>query len=262
MNLKHVIILVMVISIMAGCKKDGVTNKPPVEIKVKDTIYLVNKMITNYLLTPSPVTQTETFTYNLGRQLIKHVINYKSYNENYTTTYSITYNDGKVSEVNSSRTKPYPWNKLSYTYSTNAIKVTYTYPASKDSITISLNSNGLAEKIQGNGQYYLFKYDADGNIENRSQYENINPTKPTFKIDYTYDKKRSHFWASRDNIYILYQAFNDINTYVNNRISNNTLELYNYTYNESGYPKQMVVVHSSVAVKKVDYSYTSIVLDK
>lgn len=261
MNPKHVIILVTVISIIVGCKKDKVPNKH-VDIKVKDTIYLVNKMVTNYLLTPSPVTQTETFTYDSARRLTKHIFNYKSYTENYTTNYTIAYNDGKVSAVNSSKTKPYPWNKINYTYFANTIKVVYTYPASKDSIIISLNSNGLADKIQGNGQYYMFTYDADGNITNRSQYENTNPAKPTFKFDYIYDKKHGSFWASRDNIYIVYQAFNDINTYVNNRISSNALELYNYTYYASGYPKQMVVVHSSVAVRKVDYSYTRIILDK
>ena len=248
---------------MGGCKKDGGVTPKPVEVKAKDTIYLLNKMVTNYLLTPSPVTQTETFTYNTNRQLTKHVYNYKSYTSNYTTTYTVTYNDGKVAEINSSATKPYPWNKIRYSYFGSDIHVVYNYPvANKDSIVITLNSKGLAEKVQGNGQYYIIKYDAEGNIENRSQYENANPAKPTFNNDYTYDKKRSPFWASRDNIYVTYQAFNDINTFVNNRTSNNKLELYNYTYTKSGYPEQMVVVHSSVAVKKVDYTYTRIILDK
>ncbi|AYL96769.1 hypothetical protein [Mucilaginibacter celer] len=267
MNLKNAIVLITVISMITGCKKDaGEITTPTIPtpvVKVKDTIYLLNKMVTNYLLTPSPVTQTETFTYNPARQLIKHVYDYKSYTSNFTTTFTIAYNDGKVSEISSSATKPYPWNKIRYSYFGRDIHVVYNYPAaSKDSIVITLNNKDLAEKVQGNGQYYILKYDADGNIENRSQYENKNPAKPTFNNDYTYDKKPSPFWALRNNIYITYQAFNDINTFVNNRTSNNKLELYNYTYNESGYPKQMVTVHSSVAVKKVDYTYTRIIVDK
>jgi hypothetical protein len=200
MNLKHMVVLIALIGAMAGCKKEGSVDKPT-EVEQKDTIYLVNKMVTNFLLTPSPVTQTETFAYNSVRQLIKHTVAYKSATANFTVDYSLKYSNGKVSEVTKTGTQHYPWKKLVYTYTGNTVTVKYVYPASEESIVITLNNKGLAEKIQGNGQYYQIKYDTNGNIENRSQYENANPSKPPIKVDYTYDKKHSPFWAQRNNIY-------------------------------------------------------------
>lgn len=58
------------------------------------------------------------------------------------------------------------------------------------------------------------------------------------------------------------RLFNDVYSPVNNRVNNNNLQLYNYTYNKYGYPTQMVVVQSSVAVRKIDYTYTTIIEDK
>lgn len=260
MNVKQIFILVMVTGIMAACKKESKPIKT--EVNAKDTTYLLNKMVTNQLLGPSPVTQTDSFVYNSSQRLIKHLVTYKSYTENYTTNYAVVYSDGKVSEIRRSGGKNYRWNKLLFSYSGNNINVVYVYPDTEESITITLNSKGDAEKLQGNGQFYLFKYDSDGNITNRSQYENVNPTKATFVNNYTYDKKRSPFWSQRENNYILYLAFNDIYTHINNRISTNNLEFYNLVYNTGGYPEKMTVVHSSVAVKKVDYTYTTIIQAK
>ena len=266
MRCKQIIMLVMVMGIMAGCKKESVIKKPTdttkIEVKVKDTIYLVNKMVTNQLLTPSPVTQTETFTYNSSGQVTKHSVAYKSYTQSYTTNYAVLYNDGKVSEVQRSGGKHNIWDKLVFSYSGNDIKVLYVYPTSESSIVITVNSKGLPEKVQGNGQFYMFKYDDSGNIINRSQYENVNPTRATVVNNYTYDKKRSPFLSQRDNNYILYLAFNDIYTHINNRINTNNLEVYNLVYNDGGYPEKMTVVHSSVAVRKVDYTYTTIIKTK
>jgi len=254
---------------MAGCKKDTVpekenssTNLTDFAVTKKDTIYLVNQMVTNQLLGPSPVTQTEKFTYNANRQLTKHTITYKSSSSNFTVDYSIVYKNGRVSEVRKTGTKHYPWTKLLYTYSGYNLKMVYVYPSSKDSLMVTLSRDTLPKKVQGNNAYYLLDYDTKRNIIKRTQYENANPTNPTDKIVYTYDNKRSPFWALRDNPYIVAQAFNDMNTHNNNRKSNNVFELYNHTYNTAGYPTQTVVVHSSVARRKIDYTYTVIVVDK
>lgn len=263
MKFKQIIILVIIAGVMAACTKDRASgNQPDIAVKAKDTIYLLNTMVTKQLLTPSPVTQTETFTYNSELQLTKHSVNYKSNTENYTTNYAIVYSNNKVVQVKKSGGNHYMWDKLAFTYSGKDIKVDYIYPDTESSITITLNSKGLAQKIQGNGQFYLFTYDAAGNITNRSQYENANPTKATVTIDYTYDKKHSPFSSQRDNNYILYLAFNDINTCVNNRISNNKLELYNITYNKAGYPEKMDVVHNPVAIRTVSYTYTTVIKTK
>ncbi|RYZ97008.1 MAG: hypothetical protein EOP47_22670 [Sphingobacteriaceae bacterium] len=268
MKFKHFALLVTVIAVMAGCKKDAIPEKTAQTANLaesatpkKDTIYLVKQMVTNQLLGPSPVTQTENFKYNANRQLTKHTVTYKSASSNFTLNYAITYNNGKVSEVNKTGTKHYPWKKLLYTYAGYTCKIVYVYPESRDSITIYLGKDTLAKKVQGNFAYYLLDYDGKRNITKRTQYDNGKPANPTGTTVYTYDNKRSPFWSLRDNVYILTQAFNDLNTHNNNRVSNNLFELYNHTYNTAGYPTQTVVVHSSVAIRKIDYTYTKVAVN-
>jgi hypothetical protein len=263
MNFKHMIIVVALMGLMASCKKDKNPEKST-EVPKKDTIYLLKGIVTNELLSPSPVTKTESFIYTDSHELTKHTVGYKSASQNFTVTFTVNYDDtGKITEVIKAGTKYYPWNKLTYSYLGNVMTTVYHYPeAPADSLVTTLNSKGYAEKVVGRQQQYQLVYDADGNITKRGLYNNSNPSVPTFVTNYKYDKKSSPFKALKNNLYVLYQAFNDIYSPVNNRISNNDLELYNYTYNKGGYPLQMVVVHSTVAVRKLDYTYTVIVQDK
>lgn len=265
MNFKHMIIVVALMGLMASCKKDKNSGKlPDTEVTKKDTIYLLKSIVTNELLSPAPVTKTESFTYTDSHQLTKHTVVYKSASQNFTVSFTINYDGtGRITEVIKTGTRYYPWNKLTYSYSGNVMTNVYHYPeASADSLVTTLNSKGYAEKVVGKTQQYQLVYDVDGNITKRGLYDNSNPSVPTFVTNFKHDKKSSPFKALKNNLYVLYQAFNDIYSPVNNRISNNDLEFYNYTYNKDGYPLQMVVVHSTVAVRKLDYTYTVIIQNK
>ncbi|RYU91555.1 hypothetical protein EWM62_06340 [Mucilaginibacter terrigena] len=257
----------MITGIMAGCKKETTTKPKPTdttktEVKVKDTIYLVSKVTTNYLLTPSPLTITDRFTYNDSRQLIRHSVQYKNNTSDYVTNYNLVYTDGKVTEVTRTGGKVYNWNKIQYTYVGSEIKVLLKYADSDQNVTITLDADGNPKKLEGNGQFYLFKYDVAGNIKNRSQYDSANPAHANMTIDYTYDKKHSPFLALRNNTYAMYNIFGDINTFMNNRVTNNVLEVYAQEYNKAGYPTKTTVVHSSVAVRVLNYVYTKVIVDK
>jgi hypothetical protein len=248
--------------LMASCKKER--NSEHTEVGKKDTLYFLKEMVTNELLTPSPVTKTESFTYDDSRQLTKHTVAYKSASQNFTVSFKINYDGtGKITEVVKTGTQYYPWNRLTYSYSGNVMTTVYHYPeAPADSLVTTLNSKGYAEKIVGKNQQYQLIYDTDGNITKRGVYNNSDPSTPTSVNNFSYDKNNSPFKALKNNLYVLYQAFNDIYSPVNNRISNNDLQFYNYTYNKDGYPMQMVVVQSSVAVRKIDYTYTVIIENK
>lgn len=267
MKIYKVILLIAATGIMSGCKKETMpvaetASANLADHAVKDTVYLVKQMVTNHLVGPSPVTQTETFTYNANRKLIKHDVDYKSASSKFTVTYSLTYSGNRVTEVVKKGTKHYPWTKVTYTYPGYNVKMVYTYPSSEDILMVALSKDLLPKKVQGsNGFYYLLDYDGNRNITQRSEYENANPSKPYKKIVYTYDNKCSPFWALRDNPYIVAQAFNDMNTHNNNRLTNDVSELYNHTYNSAGYPTQTVVVASSVARKKITYTYTKVVVN-
>lgn len=263
MNFKHLMILVALMGLMAGCKK-GTNPGKSTPVDKKDTIYFLKQMVTNELLSPLPVTKTESFTYDASRQLTKHTVAYKSASQNFTVSFKINYDGaGKITEVVKTGTQYYPWNRLTYSYSGNVMTTVYHYPeAPDDSLVTTLNSDGYADKIVGKEQQYQLTYDADGNIVKRGLYNNSDPSTPTFVDNFSYDKYNSPLKALKNNLYVLYQAFNDVYSPVNNRVNNNNLQLYNYTYNKYGYPTQMVVVQSSVAVRKIDYTYTTIIEDK
>jgi hypothetical protein len=259
------IILVALMGLMASCKKERNSEKSTqTEVGKKDTIYLLKEMVTNELLTSSPVTKTESFTYNDSRQLTKHTVVYKSDPQSFTVSFKINYDGmGKITEVVKTGTQYYPWNRLTYSYSGNVMTTVYHYPeAPADSLITTLNSKGYAEKIVGKEQQYQLIYDTDGNITKRGEYNNSDPSTPTFVTNFSYDKNNSPFKALKNNLYVLYQAFNDIYSPVNNRVSSNDLQFYNYTYNKDGYPMQMVVVQSAVAVRKIDFTYTVIIENK
>jgi len=264
MNFKHVIILVALMGLMASCKKEGSSKKPTQPQVKKDTLYFLKEMVTTELLTSSPVTKTESFAYDVSHRLTKHTVAYKSASQNFTVSFKINYDDmGKITDVVKTGTQYYPWNKLTYFYSGNVMTTVYHYPESpEDSVVTTLNSKGYAERVVGKQQQYQLIYDTDGNITQRGLYNNSDPSTPTFVDNFRYDKKNSPFKALKNNLYVLYQAFNDIYSPVNNRISDNNLQLYSYTYNNDGYPTQMVVVQSSVAVRKIDYTYTVVIQNK
>jgi len=254
--------LVALMGLMASCKKER--NSEHTEAGKKDTLYFLKQMVTNELLTPSPVTKTESFTYDDSRQLIKHTVDYKSSSQNFTVSFKINYDGtGKIIDVVKTGTQYYPWNKLTYSYSGNVMTTVYHYPeAPADSLITTLNSKGYAETIVGKVSQYQLIYDADGNITQRGEYNNSDPSTPTFVNNFSYDKNNSPFKALSNNLYVLYQAFNDVYSPVNNRVSDNNLQLYNYTYSKDGYPTRMVVVQSSVAVREIDYTYTVIIENK
>ena len=265
MNFKHMIILVALMGLMASCKKEKksekLTDTTQAGVVKKDTIYLLKGMVTSELLTPSPVTKTESFTYNDSRQLTKHTVAYKSASQNFTVSFNINYDGtGKITEVIKTGTQYYPWNRLTYSYSGNVMTTVYHYPAApEDSLITTLNSKGYAEKVVAKEQQYQLVYDVDGNITQRNLFSNSNLSTPAFVTNFGYDKNKSPFKALKNNLYVLYQAFNDIYSPVNNRVSNNDLEFYNYTYNKGGYPTQMVVINSGIAARKIDYTYTVII---
>jgi hypothetical protein len=165
------IILVALMGLMASCKKDRNSGKSNTEAGKKDTIYLLKEMVTNELLTSSPVTKTESFTYNDSRQLTKHTVVYESDPQSFTVSFKINYDGtGKITDVVKTGTQYYPWNKLTYSYSGNVMTTVYHYPeAPADSLVTTLNSKGYAETIVGKESQYQLIYDGDGNITKRGE---------------------------------------------------------------------------------------------
>ncbi|RVT99744.1 hypothetical protein EOD41_14970 [Mucilaginibacter limnophilus] len=113
------------------------------------------------------------------------------------------------------------------------VTTVYDYPEGYDeTLTTTIDTHGRIEKVVGRQQQYQFEYDYSDNIAKRGLYDNDNPNVPTFIVNFGYDKKNSPLSGFNGYFYILTQAFNDIYSAVNKRISNNNLEFYNHTYNK------------------------------
>ncbi|RYZ95835.1 MAG: hypothetical protein EOP47_25030, partial [Sphingobacteriaceae bacterium] len=249
MKIKQLVMLIVVIGIMAACKKDRTQPNPgnptdttKTEVPAKDTIYLLDTMVQVY--SSSKVKQTEIFNYNTARQLTKYTLIYTGSpypGDDISRSYYVllTYKNNEVSSISrfsgSHQT-------ARYTYLNDTIRVLYSTPVKYSSI-ISLNSKGQAEKIKsskGDVVQYVrtYKYDEAGNLTGITAYKGTD-TVPFATGNMTYDNKRNPLWALRDNTFMLYRFYNmGITSYVNNMVRDSNGRYHRHTYNKAGYPEK------------------------